>query len=127
MCIDLIGPYTICRKGQANLICKCVTMMDPAASWFEIHQIKRAITPVANIAKEEWFSRYPWTTQVTFNLCSEFIWQEFRKMLNDYGVKKKPVTTQNLQASAIVVQVHQTIGNIMQTFELHDNYLDSWE
>jgi hypothetical protein len=27
MCIDLIGPYTIRRKGQKNLICKCVTSL----------------------------------------------------------------------------------------------------
>ncbi len=38
MCIDLIGPYTIRRKGQKDLICKCVTMIDPATGWFEIHQ-----------------------------------------------------------------------------------------
>jgi hypothetical protein len=38
MCIDLIGPYTICRKGQKNLICKCVTMINPATSSFKIHQ-----------------------------------------------------------------------------------------
>jgi hypothetical protein len=45
-------------------------------------------------------------------------------MLNDYGVKKKPITTRNPQANKIVERVHQTIGNIFQTFELHDNYLD---
>ncbi len=45
-------------------------------------------------------------------------------MLNDYGVKKKPITTRNPQANAIVERVHQTIGNIIRTFELHDNYLD---
>ena len=46
MCIDLIGPYTIRRKRQKDLICKCVTMIDPSTSWFEIHQYddKRAIT-----------------------------------------------------------------------------------
>ena len=60
MCIDLIGPYTICRKGQANLIWKCVTMIHPATSWFKIHRYdnKRGIT-VTNIAKEECFSSYP--------------------------------------------------------------------
>ena len=125
MCIDLIGPYTIRRKGQKSLICKCVTMIDPATGWFEIHQYddKRAIT-VANIAEEEWFSRYPWPTQVTFDRGSEFIGHEFKKMLNDYGVKKKPITTRNPQANAIVERVHQTIGNIIRTFELHENYLD---
>jgi hypothetical protein len=45
-------------------------------------------------------------------------------MLNDYGVKKKPITTRNPQANAIVERVHQTIGNIIRTFELNENYLD---
>jgi hypothetical protein len=35
-------------------------------------------------------------------------------MLNDYGVKKKAITTRNPQANVIVVKrVHQTIGNII--------------
>jgi hypothetical protein len=99
MCIDLIGPYTICRKGQKNHICKCVTMIDLATSWFKIHQYddKGAIT-VANIAKEEWFSRYPWPTHATVDRGSKVIGHEFKKMLNDYGVKKKPITTRNPQA-----------------------------
>ena len=33
----------------------------------------------------------------------------------------KPITTQNPQANAIVKGVHQTIGNIIRTFELYDN------
>jgi transposase InsO family protein len=92
MCIDLIGPYIICRKGQEDLTCKCVTMIDPVTGWLEIHQYgdKRAIT-VANIAEEEWFSQYPWPTQVTFDRGTEFIGQEFQKMLDDFGVKKKPI------------------------------------
>ena len=69
-------------------------------------------------------SRYPWPTKVTFDCGSEFIGHEFKKMLNDYGVKKKAITTRNPQANAIVERVHQAIGNIIRTFELHDNYLD---
>ena len=100
-------------------------MIDPATGWFEIHQYddRRAIT-VANIAEEEWFSRYPWPTQVTYDRGKEFIGNEFQKMLDEYGVKKKPITTRNPQANAIVERVHQTIGNIVRTFELEDNYLD---
>ena len=85
---------------------------------------------MANIAEEEWFSRYPWPTQVTYDRGTEFIGQEFQKMLEDYGVKKKPNTTRNPQANAIVERVHQVIGNIVRTFELQDNYLDEddpWE
>jgi transposase InsO family protein len=126
MCIDLIGPYKIRRKGKKDLVCKCVTMIDPASGWFEIHQYdnKKSIT-VANIAEQEWFARYPWPTQVTFDRGNEFIGQDFRKMLvNDYGIKRKPITVRNPQANAIVEMIHQVIANMVRTFELETNYLD---
>ena len=37
ICVDLIGPYKIRRKGNEDLILKVVTMIDPATEWFEIH------------------------------------------------------------------------------------------
>jgi transposase InsO family protein len=126
MCVDLIGPYKIRRKGKPDLVCKCVTMIDPASGWFEIHQYddKRAIT-VANIVEQEWFSRYPWPTQVTFDRGGEFIGSEFKQMLiNDYGIKRKPITVRNPQANAIVERIHQVIANMIRTFELETNYLD---
>jgi transposase InsO family protein len=132
LCIDLIGPYTIRRKGAEDLICRCVTMIDPATGWFEIAQYndKRSIT-VANIAEQEWFMRYPWPTQITFDRGSEFIGQDFQHMIkNDYGVKAKPITVRNPQANAIVERIHQVIGNIIRTFELEDNYIeesDPWK
>jgi hypothetical protein len=58
--VDLIGPYKIRRTDKTTLVCRCVTMIDPATGWFEIHQYnddKRSIT-VANIVEQEWFSRY---------------------------------------------------------------------
>jgi hypothetical protein len=70
LCADLIGPYKIRRKGKVDLICKCVTMIDPATGWFEIQQYddKQSIT-VANIVlvEQELFSRYPWPRQITFD------------------------------------------------------------
>ena len=89
LCVDLIGPYTIRRKGQKNLICKACTMIDPATGWFEIHQIpdKSSIT-VSNIVEQEWLSRYPWPEMVTTDRGSEFIGHEFKDMIQrDYGVK----------------------------------------
>ena len=40
---------------------------------------------------------------------------------NDYGVRVKPIATRNPQANAIVESVHQTIGNMIRTFELYDS------
>ena len=42
----------------------------------------------------------------------------------NYGVRGKPITVRNPQANAIVERVHQTIGNMIRTFELEENYLD---
>jgi transposase InsO family protein len=78
-------------------------MIDPATGWFEIQQYddKQSIT-VANIIQQEWFSRYPWPTQVTFDRGSKFIGQDFQKMIKeDCGVKAKPITVRNPQANAI--------------------------
>jgi hypothetical protein len=42
---------------------------------------------------------------------------EFAKMCReDYGLKCKPITT--TQANAIIERVHQTIGNIIRTFDV---------
>ena len=126
MCIDLIGPYTIRRKGQPNLKCKAVTMIDPATGWFEITQIpdKRSDT-IANITEQEWFCRYPWPSQVIYDRGNEFIGKEFRThLMEEYGIQEKPITVRNPQANAIVERVHQTMGNMVRTFELEGNYLD---
>ena len=42
----------------------------------------------------------------------------------DYGIKVKAASVRNPQANAIIERIHQTIGNIVRTFELQDNYLD---
>jgi hypothetical protein len=58
-------------------------MKDPATGWFEIHEYddKRSIT-VANITEQEWFSRYPWPTQVTYDRGSEFIGKDLLQTIN---------------------------------------------
>jgi hypothetical protein len=43
--------------------------------------------------EQEWFSRYPWPTQITFDRGSEFIGQDFKNMIKeDYAIKAKPLT-----------------------------------
>ena len=50
---------------------------------------------------------------------------EFAKMVrNDYGIKTKPITTRNPQANSIIERIHQTIGNMIRTFRMHDSEID---
>jgi len=51
-------------------------------------------------------------------------WVKFANMVeDDYGIIRRGTTVRNPQANAILERVHQTIGNIIQTFEVHDSDL----
>eukprot|EP00804_Cyclotella_cryptica_P022065 CCRYP_000977-RA/>CCRYP_000977-RA protein AED:0.53 eAED:0.57 QI:0/0/0/0.66/0/0/3/0/222 len=39
LCVDLIGPYTLKGKDKTQIDFMCVTMIDPATSWFEIVEL----------------------------------------------------------------------------------------
>jgi transposase InsO family protein len=111
--------------SKKNLVPWCVTMIDPATGWFEMREIpnKEAIT-IANLVEQTWFTRYPWPSQVIFDRGKEFM-GEFTKMVQrDYGIKRKPITTRNPQANSIIERVHQTIGNIIRTFQVGSIELD---
>ena len=44
---------------------------------------------------------------------------EFAKMCReDYGLKRQPITTRNPQANDIMERVHQTLGRIIQSFDV---------
>ena len=129
LCVDMIGPYNIKRKGKEDLVLWCVTMIDPATSWFEIREVpgtKRADV-VANIVEQAWLTRYPWPQEVIFDRGTEFMAEFSTMLVNDYGIKKKPITKRNPQANAIVERVHQTIGNMIRTFQVQDlDESDPW-
>jgi transposase InsO family protein len=119
LCVDLIGPYKIKRKGKKDLKLWCLTMIDPATGWFEMAQIEnKTAANVADICETTWFTRYPLPQRITLDRGTEFM-AEFAKMVkNDYGLKLKPITTRNPQSNAIIERVHQTIGNIIRTFDV---------
>jgi hypothetical protein len=49
----------------------------------------RSFITVANIAEQEWFSRYPWPTLMTYDRGSEFIGKDFQSMIkNEHGIKE---------------------------------------
>ena len=131
LCIDLIGPYPIPTKGHkkkkdpAPLQLWAVTMIDPATGWLEIREIntKRADV-VANVLEKTWLTRYPRPSVITLDCGKEFMAEVTHMIKNDYGIKKRPITVRNPQANAIVERVHQTIGNILRTFNLNETKVD---
>ena len=103
-------------------------MIDPATSWFEVVQYddKKSMT-VANIVENTWLTRYPRPDICTMDRGSEFIGHAFKKelMQGEYGVTVKFATTANPQANSVIERIHQVLGNMLRTFKLETNYLDT--
>ena len=94
-------------------------MINPATGWFKMAQIpNKTAAEIADITKKTWFTRYPLPQRIVFDHGIEFM-SEFSKMCHNYYVlKRKPITTRNPRSNAIIEQIHQTIGNIIRTFDV---------
>ena len=72
---------------------------------------------IANIVEQIWLTRYPWPQVITFDRGTEFM-AEFAEMVsNDYGIERRPITTRNPQANAVIERIHQTLGNIIRVYD----------
>ena len=76
---------------------------------------------MAAAVEQTWLTRYPWPTQVIFDKGKEFMGDFAEMVANDYGIKRKGTTVRNPQANAIIERIHQTLGNIIRTFQIQDN------
>ena len=106
-------------------------MIDPATGWFDMTEIntKRADV-IANKLEQTWLTKYPWPTQVVLDRGTEFMAEVTTMLQEDYGIKRKPITTRNPQANSILERAHQTIGNILRTFQVNNTELeleDPWK
>jgi hypothetical protein len=117
----MIGPYTIKdNKNDTTVQFQCVTMIDPATGWFELKLVKeKDAMEVANAVETTWLTRYPWPQEIVYDRGSEFMGDFANMIINDYGIKRRPITVRNPQANAILERIHQTLGNIIRTFEVH--------
>jgi transposase InsO family protein len=103
-------------------------MIDPATGWFEMRELKdKAAITTANLVEQTWLTRYPIPQILTYDRGTEFM-AEFAEMIeNDYGIKRKGITVRNPQANAIIERIHQTIGNMIRTFQKDDlDEQDPW-
>ena len=106
-------------------------MIDPATGWFELKTAKeKDAMAVASLVETTWLTRYPWPQEIVYDRGTEFMGDFATMIKDDYGIKTRPITTRNPQANAIIERIHQTLGNIIRTFELHsdaDATDESWD
>jgi hypothetical protein len=148
LCVDLIGPYTLKGKAGSSIDFICLTLIDPATSWFEIVELptvaQETTVPPAGKSKKVTFTKNTKVAAPYFdknsaqisNLvyktwfsryprCRYFIYDNgsefklhFRSLCNTYGIKHKPTSVKNPQANAILERIHGVLRNMLRTFEL---------
>ena len=153
VCVDLIGPYTIKGKDGTILDFMCLTMIDPATSWFKIIKlpiarvtverdegeitkivIDKSSAQISRLFNKSWLCRYPRPVEIIYDNGSEFKLY-FRELCDSYSIKRKPTTVKNPRANAVLECFHGVFGNMMRTAGLDmadtvnddtiDQFLDS--
>jgi hypothetical protein len=145
LCVDLVGPYTLNSKDGSSIDFMCLTMIDPATSWFEIVElpIVRVTVPkggkgkkttcldytkdaeifdktsaqISHLVYKCWFSRYPHCRYMIYDNGSEFK-LHFRALCKTYGITHKPTSIKNPQANAILERMHAVFTNMLCTAKL---------
>ena len=143
ICVDLIGPYTLRGKDKTEIDFMCLTMIDPASSWFEIVELPvvelaptshsktkaethnqtkdayfdKSSSMISTLVNRTWFSRYPRCQHIIYDNGSEFK-LHFEALCDSYGIKRKPTSVKNPQANAILERVHQVIMTMLRTAEI---------
>ena len=96
-------------------------MVDPATSWFEIVEIfNKTPMEIADLVEKTWLNRYPRPGIITFDSGSEFK-ADFKKIMREeFNLRVKGISVRNPQANAVIERLHQTIGNMIKTFQVYN-------
>jgi hypothetical protein len=75
LCVDLVGPYTLKGKDGTQIDFMCLTMIDPASSWFEIVELPVLETPNTSAAerKKSGTKAYKQTKEAYFDKFSSLV------------------------------------------------------
>ena len=128
--MDLIGPYTLKGRDGTEIDFMCLTLIDPASSWFKMVELlvtTEAVIPmdtqgqkgtkthkhiklpyfdkssamISKLVNKILFSRYPCCQHIIYDNGSKFK-LHFEALRESYGIKRKPTSVKNPQANAIV-------------------------
>ncbi len=117
----------LCGKDGTEIDFMCLTMIDPASSWFEVAELlvveltptsssktkakphdktkeayfDKSLNMICTLVNRTWFSSYPCCQHIIYDNRSE-IKLHFEALCDSYGIKRKPTSVKNPQANAIL-------------------------
>jgi len=129
LCVDLIGPYNFGVKNKKEpekdtfVQLHCLTMIDPATGLFECCEIMRKRADyIANHLEISWLTRYPWPTEIVMGKGREFALEVADLFKSEYGIHRKIITSRNPQANSMIERCHQTLANMICTWQIRDKH-----
>ena len=94
-------------------------MVEPATSWIEIQSVSEArVYLAANQVELACLIRYLIPNKITVNTGKELLAELKTMMANDYRILCNSISIRTMQANTIMEKTHQTICNIVHTFEI---------
>ena len=75
---------------------------------------------ISHLVNKTWFSHYPHCQHIIYDKGSKFKLY-FETLCESFGIKCKPTSLKNPQATAILEQLHQVITTMLCTTELDMN------
>ena len=66
--------------------------------------------------------RYPWPLEITYYQGGDFRGHEFKNnsIEQEYGIKTKPYYFGNPHKNVNIEILHQVLGNVVRTYNLHE-------
>ena len=58
--------------------------------------LNKTAAEIADITEKTWFTHYPHPQRIVFDRGTEFLAELAEMCQNDYGLKRKPITTRTL-------------------------------
>ena len=98
--------------------------------YFYCTRVIETVASVMRIVDRIWFSRYPRPAYVSYDQGGGFTGNEFHELIISYGIKSKPSTSRNPQSNGVIERVHQTVHNMLRTFDLQIqpfNPIEPWQ
>jgi hypothetical protein len=131
--VDLIGPWdvqynstTIPGKGTIKKI-QALTIIDKATGWPEFVATRNKTSyHILLLFDSEWLCLYPRPARVVYDNGNEFVSQEFKELLESYGIHPVATTVRNPRSNGVIERVHLTMGNMLwtMTFSGTDWFMD---
>lgn len=140
VCVDLIGPFDISDHSGNTMEVMCLTIIDPATGWFEIAELPTKIVDkydkkqdkwfkdeildkdsatISRLFNKHWLSRYPRPRYVVCDNGGEFK-LHLKRLCKEFSIGRKPTSSRNPQANAILERVHGVVNSMLRTSRLQE-------